>query len=133
MFAKVIPMTEFLGKIVTFASNQSIQVPKVTIIVGGSFGAGNYAMCGRAYSPNFMFLWPNARISVMGGAQVSKAKKECYDILSSEVQISLLSAYCNYLCLLLLKFSAYMCVLFSALSDHSLNPLANVHDSFVHT
>lgn len=48
-----------------------VQVPKVTIIVGGSFGAGNYAMCGRAYSPNFMFLWPNARISVMGGAQVA--------------------------------------------------------------
>lgn len=47
-----------------------LQVPKITIIVGGSFGAGNYAMCGRAYSPNFMFLWPNARISVMGGAQV---------------------------------------------------------------
>uniref|UniRef100_A0A2P2MJE5 methylcrotonoyl-CoA carboxylase n=1 Tax=Rhizophora mucronata TaxID=61149 RepID=A0A2P2MJE5_RHIMU len=47
------------------------KVPKVTIIVGGSFGAGNYAMCGRAYSPNFLFLWPNARISVMGGAQVS--------------------------------------------------------------
>ncbi|XP_048231632.1 methylcrotonoyl-CoA carboxylase beta chain, mitochondrial isoform X3 [Ricinus communis] len=45
------------------------KVPKVTIIIGGSFGAGNYAMCGRAYSPNFMFLWPNARISVMGGAQ----------------------------------------------------------------
>lgn len=47
-----------------------LQVPKVTIIVGGSFGAGNYAMCGRAYSPDFMFLWPNARISVMGGSQV---------------------------------------------------------------
>lgn len=48
-----------------------MQVPKVTIMVGGSFGAGNYAMCGRAYSPNFLFLWPNARISVMGGAQVT--------------------------------------------------------------
>ncbi|CAL5213155.1 unnamed protein product [Lathyrus oleraceus] len=47
------------------------KVPKITIIVGGSFGAGNYAMCGRAYSPNFMFLWPNARISVMGGAQAA--------------------------------------------------------------
>ncbi|XP_018817860.1 methylcrotonoyl-CoA carboxylase beta chain, mitochondrial [Juglans regia] len=47
------------------------KVPKVTIIVGGSFGAGNYAMCGRAYSPDFMFLWPNARISVMGGAQAA--------------------------------------------------------------
>ncbi|KAK9942078.1 hypothetical protein M0R45_007767 [Rubus argutus] len=47
------------------------KVPKVTIIVGGSFGAGNYAMCGRAYSPDFMFLWPNAKISVMGGAQAA--------------------------------------------------------------
>ena len=42
-------------------------VPKLTVIVGGSFGAGNYAMCGRAYSPRFLFMWPNARISVMGG------------------------------------------------------------------
>ncbi|KAA0031303.1 methylcrotonoyl-CoA carboxylase beta chain [Cucumis melo var. makuwa] len=47
------------------------KVPKVTILVGGSFGAGNYAMCGRAYSPDFLFLWPNARISVMGGAQAA--------------------------------------------------------------
>merc|ERR1712087_405962 len=42
-------------------------VPKITVIVGGSFGAGNYAMCGRAYSPRFLWMWPNARISVMGG------------------------------------------------------------------
>lgn len=47
------------------------QVPKITVVIGGSFGAGNYAMCGRALSPNFMFFWPNARISVMGGPQVS--------------------------------------------------------------
>ncbi|XP_073121415.1 methylcrotonoyl-CoA carboxylase beta chain, mitochondrial [Henckelia pumila] len=47
------------------------KVPKITVIVGGSFGAGNYAMCGRAYSPNFMFFWPNARISVMGGPQAA--------------------------------------------------------------
>ncbi|XVE49206.1 hypothetical protein DITRI_Ditri01bG0063700 [Diplodiscus trichospermus] len=47
------------------------KVPKVTIMIGGSFGAGNYAMCGRAYSPNFLFLWPNSRISVMGGAQAA--------------------------------------------------------------
>lgn len=47
------------------------KVPKVTIIVGGSFGAGNYGMCGRAYSPNFLFLWPTARISVMGGHQAA--------------------------------------------------------------
>jgi 3-methylcrotonyl-CoA carboxylase beta subunit len=49
-----------------------IQVPKITILVGGSYGAGNYGMCGRAYSPNFLFMWPNARISVMGGAQVKQ-------------------------------------------------------------
>ena len=47
------------------------QVPKVTVIVGGSYGAGNYAMCGRAYSPRFLFTWPNARISVMGGPQAA--------------------------------------------------------------
>jgi 3-methylcrotonyl-CoA carboxylase beta subunit len=46
-------------------------VPKITLIVGGSFGAGNYGMCGRAYSPRFLFAWPNARISVMGGEQAS--------------------------------------------------------------
>ena len=47
------------------------QVPKVTLIVGGSYGAGNYGMCGRAYSPRFLFTWPNARISVMGGEQAA--------------------------------------------------------------
>jgi 3-methylcrotonyl-CoA carboxylase beta subunit len=46
-------------------------VPKFTVIVGGSFGAGNYAMCGRAYSPRFIWSWPNARISVMGGEQAA--------------------------------------------------------------
>ncbi|NQV87367.1 MAG: methylcrotonoyl-CoA carboxylase, partial [Woeseiaceae bacterium] len=46
-------------------------VPKFTVVIGGSFGAGNYAMCGRAYSPNLMWMWPNARISVMGGEQAS--------------------------------------------------------------
>jgi 3-methylcrotonyl-CoA carboxylase beta subunit len=46
-------------------------VPKFTVIIGGSFGAGNYGMCGRAYSPRFLFLWPNARISVMGGEQAA--------------------------------------------------------------
>lgn len=45
------------------------KVPKFTVIIGGSFGAGNYAMCGRAYSPRFLWMWPNARISVMGGEQ----------------------------------------------------------------
>src|ERR1700691_4002288 len=47
------------------------RVPKVTLIVGGSFGAGNYGMSGRAYSPRFLFMWPNARISVMGGEQAA--------------------------------------------------------------
>ncbi|MFC3152830.1 carboxyl transferase domain-containing protein [Litoribrevibacter euphylliae] len=47
------------------------KVPKFTIVIGGSFGAGNYGMCGRAYDPRFMFMWPNARISVMGGEQAA--------------------------------------------------------------
>jgi 3-methylcrotonyl-CoA carboxylase beta subunit len=47
------------------------QVPKFTVIVGGSFGAGNYGMCGRAYAPRFLWMWPNARISVMGGEQAA--------------------------------------------------------------
>ena len=47
------------------------QVPKFTVIIGGSFGAGNYGMCGRAYGPRFLWMWPNARISVMGGEQAA--------------------------------------------------------------
>lgn len=47
------------------------EVPKFTVIIGGSFGAGNYGMCGRAYSPRFLYMWPNARISVMGGEQAA--------------------------------------------------------------
>ncbi|HXG58664.1 MAG TPA: carboxyl transferase domain-containing protein, partial [Thermoanaerobaculia bacterium] len=46
-------------------------VPKFTVIIGGSFGAGNYGMCGRAYSPRFLWMWPNARVSVMGGEQAA--------------------------------------------------------------
>jgi 3-methylcrotonyl-CoA carboxylase beta subunit len=46
-------------------------VPKITVVIGGSYGAGNYGMCGRAYSPRFLFTWPNARISVMGGEQAA--------------------------------------------------------------
>jgi len=46
-------------------------VPKITVIIGGSFGAGNYGMCGRAYEPRFLWMWPNARISVMGGEQAA--------------------------------------------------------------
>ena len=47
------------------------QVPKFTVIIGGSFGAGNYGMCGRAFGPRFLWMWPNARISVMGGEQAA--------------------------------------------------------------
>lgn len=59
------------------------QVPKITVIIGGSYGAGNYAMCGRAYEPRFLWMWPNAKIAVMGGeqaasvlAQVTREKKK---------------------------------------------------------
>ena len=48
------------------------QVPKITLIIGGSYGAGNYGMCGRAYGPRFLFTWPNSRISVMGGEQAGE-------------------------------------------------------------
>ena len=51
------------------------KVPKITMVVGGSYGAGNYGMCGRAYSPNFMYLWPNARTSVMGGEQAANVRE----------------------------------------------------------
>jgi 3-methylcrotonyl-CoA carboxylase beta subunit len=57
------------AKLVTAVSTTS--VPKFTVIVGGSYGAGNYGMCGRAYEPRFLFMWPNARISVMGGEQAA--------------------------------------------------------------
>ncbi|MCP4414191.1 MAG: methylcrotonoyl-CoA carboxylase [Gammaproteobacteria bacterium] len=57
------------AKMVTAVS--CAKVPKFTVIIGGSFGAGNYGMCGRAYSPRLLFIWPNARISVMGGEQAA--------------------------------------------------------------
>ncbi|MFT6070373.1 MAG: 3-methylcrotonyl-CoA carboxylase beta subunit [Bacteriovoracaceae bacterium] len=57
------------AKLVTAVS--TVNVPKFTVIIGGSFGAGNYGMCGRAYSPRFLWMWPNARISVMGGEQAA--------------------------------------------------------------
>jgi 3-methylcrotonyl-CoA carboxylase beta subunit len=57
------------AKLVTAVATAT--VPKITVIIGGSFGAGNYGMCGRAYSPRFLFTWPNARISVMGGEQAA--------------------------------------------------------------
>ena len=57
------------AKLVTAVATAS--VPKLTVLIGGSFGAGNYGMCGRAYSPRFLFTWPNSRISVMGGEQAA--------------------------------------------------------------
>jgi acetyl-CoA carboxylase carboxyltransferase component len=57
------------AKLVMAVSNAN--VPKLTVIIGGSFGAGNYGMCGRAYQPRFLWMWPNARISVMGGEQAA--------------------------------------------------------------
>ncbi len=58
------------AKMVTAVS--TVAVPKFTVLIGGSFGAGNYGMCGRAYSPRFLWMWPNSRISVMGGEQAAK-------------------------------------------------------------
>lgn len=57
------------AKLVTAVSTTS--VPKFTVVIGGSFGAGNYGMCGRAYDPNFLWMWPNSKISVMGGEQAA--------------------------------------------------------------
>ena len=70
-------------------------VPKITVIIGGSFGAGNYAMSGRAYQPRFLWMWPNARISVMGGDQAAnvmatirsdQAKQEGKEVSSDELE-----------------------------------------------
>lgn len=80
-------------------------VPKVTVIIGSSYGAGNYAMCGRAYEPRFLYMWPNARIAVMGGeqaasvlAQVTRSKmkrqgKEWTDIEEKEFKTPFLEQY----------------------------------------
>ena len=62
------------AKMVTAVS--TARVPKLTVIVGGSFGAGNYGMCGRAYSPRLLWMWPGARISVMGGEQAATVMTE---------------------------------------------------------
>jgi propionyl-CoA carboxylase len=81
------------------------QVPKFTVIIGGSFGAGNYGMCGRAFSPRQLWMWPNARISVMGGAQAAavlltvrmesdKAKGEPLDAAAqAELKAPILAKY----------------------------------------
>jgi 3-methylcrotonyl-CoA carboxylase beta subunit len=54
-------------------------VPKITVVIGGSFGAGNYGMCGRAYQPRYLFMWPNSRISVMGGEQAASVLAQVKD------------------------------------------------------
>ena len=71
------------AKLVTAVS--CANVPKFTVIIGGSYGAGNYGMCGRAYSPRFLWMWPNAKISVMGGEQAA-------DVLTSVRQEALSKA-----------------------------------------
>jgi 3-methylcrotonyl-CoA carboxylase beta subunit len=80
-------------------------VPKLTVIIGGSFGAGNYGMCGRAYDPRFLFMWPNARISVMGGEQAASVlvtvkkdqlaaqKKSLSDAEAQEISQPILDKY----------------------------------------
>ena len=77
------------AKLVQAVSNA--QVPKFTVIIGGSYGAGNYGMCGRAYSPRFLFMWPNAKISVMGGEQAASVLltvKKDGKVLKSEKQMT---------------------------------------------
>ena len=63
------------AKLVTAVA--TARVPKITVLIGGSFGAGNYGMCGRAYSPRFLFTWPNSRICVMGGEQAAACWPRC--------------------------------------------------------
>ena len=65
------------AKLVTAVATAA--VPKITVLIGGSFGAGNYGMCGRAYSPRFLFSWPNSRISVMGGEQAASVMATIQD------------------------------------------------------
>ena len=60
------------------------RVPKLTVVIGGSFGAGNYSMCGRAYSPRFLWMWPNARISVMGGEQAASVLASVREEMTAE-------------------------------------------------
>lgn len=71
------------AKLVTAVS--CARVPKLTVLIGGSYGAGNYGMCGRAYGPRFLYMWPNSRISVMGGEQVSTIE----DRITGEVVVCL--------------------------------------------
>jgi acetyl-CoA carboxylase carboxyltransferase component len=69
-------------------------VPKFTVIVGGSFGAGNYGMCGRAFGPRQLWMWPNARISVMGGPQAAGVLKSVKgDAMTAEEEAETISRY----------------------------------------
>ena len=68
-------------------------VPKFTVIVGGSYGAGNYAMCGRAYEPNFLWLWPNARCAVMGGKQAALVLSAINPSYTEKQHLDLVEAY----------------------------------------
>jgi len=74
------------AKLVTAVA--TAQVPKFTVIIGGSFGAGNYGMCGRAFSPRFLWMWPNARISVMGGEQaasvLARVRRDAFEAKGGE-------------------------------------------------
>eukprot|EP01064_Diplonema_japonicum_P024046 TRINITY_DN34519_c0_g1_i1.p1 TRINITY_DN34519_c0_g1~~TRINITY_DN34519_c0_g1_i1.p1 ORF type:complete len:554 (+),score=128.17 TRINITY_DN34519_c0_g1_i1:56-1717(+) len=72
------------AKMVTAVASTS--VPKITLIIGGSYGAGNYGMCGRAYDPRFLFTWPNARISVMGGNQAASVLGQVGNLSEEQMQ-----------------------------------------------
>jgi 3-methylcrotonyl-CoA carboxylase beta subunit len=72
------------AKLVT--ATATARVPKFTVVIGGSFGAGNYAMCGRAYSPRFLWMWPNARISVMGGEQAAMVLSQVGTVDEDEIR-----------------------------------------------
>ena len=73
------------AKLVTAVS--CVPVPKFTVIIGGSHGAGNYGMCGRAYDPRFLFMWPNARISVMGGEQAASVLSSVGNVDPDEIRV----------------------------------------------
>src|SRR6202166_2940031 len=81
------------AKLVTAGSPTA--VPKLTVIIGGSYGAGNYAMCGRAYQPRFLFMWPNARISVMGGEQAARVLAQIKPNQSEQERMSFMESIRN--------------------------------------
>jgi acetyl-CoA carboxylase carboxyltransferase component len=72
------------AKLVTAVA--SAEVPKLTVLIGGSFGAGNYAMAGRAYQPRFLWSWPNSRISVMGGQQAARVLSTVRGAFASDAE-----------------------------------------------